>query len=52
MQLEIERLNREMVAIRNTPPPVNEEQTEVLTAMLSVLEDSSDKLTGIKDALA
>lgn len=51
-QLEIDRLNREMVTIRNTPPPVNGEQTEVLTAMLSVLEDSSDKLTRINDALA
>ena len=51
-QLEIERLNREMVAIRNTPPPVNEDQNVILTAMLSVLKDSSDKLTRINDGLA
>ena len=52
MQSEIDRLNREVVALRNISTPVNEDQTEVLTAMLSVLEDSSDKLTRINDALA
>ena len=52
LQLEIDRLNREVVAIRNTPPPVNGEQTVILTAIRTVLEDSSNKLTGIKDALA
>jgi hypothetical protein len=52
LQLEIDRLNREVVAIRNTPPPVNEDQNVILTAIRTVLEDSSDKLTGIKDALA
>jgi len=52
LQLEIDRLNREVVAIRNAPPPVNEDQNVILTAIRTVLEDSSDKLTGIKDALA
>jgi hypothetical protein len=52
LQLEIDRLNREVVAIRNTPPPVNGEQTVILTAIRSVLEDSSDKLTRINNALA
>jgi len=52
LQSEIERLDRELVAMRNTPPPVNGEQTVILTAIRTVLEDSSNKLTGIKDALA
>ena len=52
MQSEIDRLNREVVALRNIPPPVNEDQNVILTAIRTVLEDSSDKLTGIKDALA
>ena len=52
LQSEIDRLNREVVAIRNAPPPVNEDQNVILTAIRTVLEDSSDKLTGIKDALA
>jgi len=51
LQLEIDRLNR-VVAIQNTPPPVNGEQTVILTAIRSVLEDSSDKLDRIRDALA
>ena len=52
MQSEIDRLNREVVALRNIPTPVNEDQNVILTAIRTVLEDSSDKLTGIKDALA
>jgi hypothetical protein len=52
MQSEIDRLNREVVAMRNAPPPVNGDQNVILTAIRTVLEDSSDKLTGIKDALA
>lgn len=52
MQSEIDRLNREVVALRNIPTPVNEDQNMILTAIRTVLEDSSDKLTGIKDALA
>ncbi len=51
LQLEINQL-REVVAMRNTPPPVNGEQTVILTAIRSVLEDSSDKLDRIRDALA
>jgi hypothetical protein len=52
LQTEIERLDREVVALRNTIPPVNGDQTVILTAIRSVLEDSSDKLTRINDALA
>jgi hypothetical protein len=51
-QLEIEKLNREMVAIRNTPPPVNDDNAETQKSMLAVLRDSSDKLDRIRDALA
>jgi len=52
LQSEIERLNREMVAIRNTPPPVNDDNAETQKSMLAVLRDSSDKLDRIRDALA
>jgi len=52
LQSEMDRLNREVLAMRNTPPPVNGEQTVILTAIRSVLEDSSDKLTRINNALA
>ena len=52
LQSEIVRLDREVVALKNTPPPVNGDQTVILTAIRSLLEDSSDKLTRINDALA
>jgi hypothetical protein len=51
-QLEIERLTREMVAIRNTPPPVNGENTDLQKSMLAELQDHSTKLDRIRDALA
>jgi hypothetical protein len=51
-QLEIEKLNREMVAIRNTPPPVNDDNAETQKSMLAVLRDSSDKLDRIRDGQA
>jgi hypothetical protein len=51
-QSDIDRLNREVVAMRNTPPPVNDDNSETQKSMLAVLRDSSDKLDRIRDALA
>lgn len=52
LQSEIDRLNRELVVIRNTPPPVNGENIDLQTAILAELQDHSTKLDRIRDALA
>jgi len=52
MQSEIDRLNREVLAMRNTPPPVNGENTDLQKSMLAELQDHTSQLSRIRDALA
>jgi hypothetical protein len=52
LRSEIERLNREMVAIRNTPPPVNGENTDLQKSILAELQDHTNILGRMRDALA
>jgi hypothetical protein len=52
LQSDIDRLNREVLAMRNTPPPINGENTDLQKSMLAELQDHSTKLDRIRDALA
>ena len=52
LQSEIDRLNREVLAMRNTPPPTNGENTDLQKSILAELQDHTNILGRMRDALA
>jgi uncharacterized small protein (DUF1192 family) len=52
LQSEIDRLNREVLDMRNTPLPTNGENTDLQKSILAELQDHTNILGRMRDALA